>query len=65
MIPYGGMGDKGGERHMAQATDPVCGMTVDTTNAPGGSYEYENVTYHFCAPSCREDFMEDPGAYLR
>jgi YHS domain-containing protein len=34
---------------MAQATDPVCGMTVDTTNPPGGSYDYENVTYYFCA----------------
>jgi YHS domain-containing protein len=50
---------------MAHATDPVCGMSVDTEDPPGGSYDYEDVTYYFCAPSCREDFMEDPAAYLR
>ena len=50
---------------MATAIDPVCGMEVDTDNPPGGSYEYEDVIYYFCAPGCREDFAEDPPAYLR
>ena len=47
-----------------EAIDPVCGMTVDTDNPPGGSYNYEDTTYYFCAPGCREDFIEDPTAYL-
>ncbi len=50
---------------MGAATDPVCGMEVDIENPPGGSYEYEGVTYYFCSPGCREDFAEDPPAYLR
>lgn len=49
---------------MATAIDPVCGMEVDTASPPGGSFEYEGVLYYFCAPGCREDFAEEPQAYL-
>jgi Cu+-exporting ATPase len=49
---------------MAIAIDPVCGMEVDVDDPPGGSYEYAGMTYVFCAPGCREDFVEDPEAYL-
>ncbi|MDP9223288.1 MAG: YHS domain-containing protein [Actinomycetota bacterium] len=49
---------------MSEAIDPVCGMSVDASNPPGGSYNYEGVTYYFCAPGCREDFVEDPASYL-
>jgi YHS domain-containing protein len=49
---------------MATATDPVCGMDVEVENPPGGTYVYDEVTYYFCASACREDFAEDPAAYL-
>ena len=46
------------------AIDPCCGMEVDTSNPPGGSYEHEGTTYYFCARGCRLGFEEDPHAYL-
>lgn len=47
----------------AEVIDPVCGMTVavDEANRP---FEYEGVTYYFCAPGCRKAFEKDPAAYL-
>jgi hypothetical protein len=43
-------------RHSASvATDPVCGMTVDTS-APGAMRRVEHVTYYFCSPRCAERF---------
>src|ERR1700692_4937267 len=44
--------------------DPVCGMTVDSTAARGGSYTYEGVEYFFCNPKCNERFRSAPGHYL-
>ena len=44
-------------------TDPVCGITVDPTNA-AGSYDYNGKTYYFCNPSCLERFKADPQRYL-
>jgi xanthine dehydrogenase accessory factor len=48
---------------VAEARDPVCGMTVpaDESSRP---YEYEGVTYYFCCPGCRRAFVRDPAAYL-
>ncbi len=46
------------------ATDPVCKMTVDKANPPGGTAEHEGETYYFCAPGCRETFKSDPAKYL-
>jgi uncharacterized membrane protein YraQ (UPF0718 family) len=37
------------------ATDPICGMTVDTT-APGATRVLEHVTYYFCSPRCAARF---------
>lgn len=48
---------------MAQALDPVCGMTVDTETARHSS-EYEGTTYYFCSPGCKKSFDADPTAYL-
>jgi YHS domain-containing protein len=48
----------------ASAIDPVCGMTVDTANPPGGTFKYEGTTYYFCSRGCRLDFEEDPVGYL-
>jgi Cu+-exporting ATPase len=47
---------------MASATDPVCGMQVDTNTDL--SFEYEGVTYYFCGRGCRLEFEDDPGKYL-
>ena len=46
------------------ATDPVCGMKVDTANPRGGSHEHEGRAYYFCNPRCRERFAADPVAFL-
>lgn len=46
------------------AIDPVCGMEVDTTSPPGGSYEHGGITYYFCGRGCRLEFEEAPTGYL-
>ena len=51
-----------GSRQPAQATDPVCGMTV-TTDASGRPLEHDGVTYYFCRAGCRREFEADPAAY--
>jgi P-type Cu+ transporter len=43
--------------------DPVCGMEVDPATAEW-TFEFEGATYYFCSKGCRDDFMEDPTAYL-
>ena len=48
----------------AEATDPVCGMTV--TAGPGSHpFTYEGTTYYFCRAGCRSAFEKDPAAYLK
>lgn len=47
-----------------RATDPVCGMLVDMGKPPGGTYEYQGVTYYFCGPGCNRAFQKEPGPYL-
>jgi xanthine dehydrogenase accessory factor len=44
--------------------DPVCGMTVDTTEAAHTAL-YEGDTYYFCCRSCQERFVADPAQFLR
>ena len=44
--------------------DPVCGMRVSPEKA-AGSYEFEGVTYYFCARSCLAKFQASPRAYLQ
>lgn len=48
---------------MSTATDPVCGMEVDTTAAAGSS-EYEGTTYYFCSTGCKRQFDRDPKSYV-
>ncbi len=45
------------------AIDPVCGMTVDPPTA-AGRYDYNGVTYYFCAVSCLERFRRNPEQVL-
>jgi P-type Cu+ transporter len=45
------------------ATDPVCGMMVDT-HAGKPTYDYAGHTYHFCSEGCRSKFVREPARYL-
>jgi Cu+-exporting ATPase len=47
---------------MAMATDPVCGMRIDTDDA-AATAEYEGKTYYFCSQACQDAFVADPIAY--
>jgi xanthine dehydrogenase accessory factor len=48
----------------AEATDPVCGMTVATGKA-GRPLEFDGVTYYFCSAGCRSEFESNPDSYAR
>jgi Cu+-exporting ATPase len=43
--------------------DPVCGMTIDPSDAVG-HFEHKGQTYYFCAQSCLEQFRENPEQFL-
>jgi YHS domain-containing protein len=45
------------------AIDPVCKMVVDENNA-AATYEYQGKMYYFCAPGCKNAFVQDPEKYL-
>jgi xanthine dehydrogenase accessory factor len=49
---------------IAEAVDPVCGMTV-TVGESARPLRYEGVTYYFCCAGCRRTFEKDPDAYLK
>jgi Cu+-exporting ATPase len=46
-----------------QATDPVCGMTVDPAKA--ASVEHEGAKFYFCCQGCVTKFQADPARYLQ
>jgi xanthine dehydrogenase accessory factor len=46
-----------------EATDPVCGMTVDITTAQFKT-DYNGHTYYFCARGCQRSFEAEPEKYL-
>ena len=45
------------------ATDPVCGMEVDTTTSDL-KLEHDGKMYWFCSRGCMLDFGESPDTYL-
>lgn len=45
------------------ATDPVCGMSVETDGSRPTA-EHAGVTFHFCCEGCRDRFVDDPEPYL-
>jgi Cu+-exporting ATPase len=45
------------------ATDPVCGMRVDPSDAPA-TREHKGTTYYFCSVWCADRFDADADAYL-
>lgn len=46
--------------------DPVCGMTVDPSDARerGLQREYQGIDYYFCGKGCFLEFGDDPERYL-
>jgi xanthine dehydrogenase accessory factor len=50
------------ESLLAEAVDPVCGMTVAVPARE--TAESSGVTYSFCGPGCRRRFEADPARYL-
>ena len=47
---------------VAEAIDPVCGMTVAVEGAAETAV-HDGVTYYFCNPGCRQRFEADPARY--
>jgi xanthine dehydrogenase accessory factor len=52
------------ELKLAEAVDPVCGMTV-MASAASMPAEHDGITYYFCCAGCRQKFSENPDAYLK
>ncbi len=47
-----------------KARDPVCGMSVDTSNPGGGASTHNGTVYYFCGPGCKVAFEKEPESYL-
>jgi xanthine dehydrogenase accessory factor len=48
---------------LAEAVDPVCGMTVAAVSS--GPLWHDGAEYYFCCAGCRQAFEQDPGAYTK
>lgn len=51
------------KNHRTIATDPVCGMPVDSHTAKYRAEHYEQ-TYYFCSAHCHDKFVAKPDIYL-
>lgn len=49
--------------HRAIATDPVCGMQVDSHTVKHRA-EHDEQTYYFCSAHCHNKFVAEPDIYL-
>ena len=56
--------NSGGQAGGKTAKDLVCGMDVDTTASGVLKADYQDKTYYFCNPSCKETFLKNPAKYL-
>ena len=52
------------ELKLAEAVDPVCGMTVPA-NSSAMPLEHDGVTYYFCCAGCHRTFSDNPDAYIK
>jgi xanthine dehydrogenase accessory factor len=54
------------ETHKTEATDPVCGMTVNiaSARASGLTTDHKGHAYYFCGRGCKLEFEDDPEKYL-
>ena len=48
---------------MAQVTDPVCGMQLDSSQAAAQTI-YQDQVYFFCSEDCRRTFEENPKEFV-
>ena len=55
--------DEGQQPPPARATDPVCGMTVETASAKASLFQGR--AYYFCSATCRDKFEASPQAFAR
>ena len=46
-----------------EATDPVCGMTVDPATAAGKA-DHQGVRYYFCSTHCQHKFSAAPAKFI-
>jgi YHS domain-containing protein len=46
-----------------EATDPVCGMSVETATAP--TSDYKGKKYYFCSKGEKEEFDKAPATYIK
>jgi len=46
---------------MALVTDPICGMRIDTDDAPATA-EHEGEIYSLCLRACHDAFVADPAS---
>jgi xanthine dehydrogenase accessory factor len=60
----GRKGEARRELKLADAVDPVCGMTV-MANGAAMRVEHNGITYYFCCAGCRRTFEENPDAYVK
>jgi Cu+-exporting ATPase len=51
------------EKPVKEAQDPVCGMMVDTSNAP--KTEFKGKTYYFCSIDEKKEFDKAPSTYIK
>lgn len=52
-----------GHHHVAEFTDPVCGMQVDPETTPHRA-RHGDQAWYFCSAGCRSKFIDDPDRYL-
>jgi xanthine dehydrogenase accessory factor len=52
------------EPKLAEAVDPVCGMTV-RASASATPLEHDGTTYYFCCAGCQQKFNQNPDAYIK
>ena len=57
-------GAAAGRLKLAEAVDPVCGMTV-MANAAGLPLEHDGITYYFCCAGCRQTFEPKSGCLFK
>ena len=50
------------EEYAMAAKDPVCGMTIEESDA-AATAEYANRRYYFCSTVCKEQFERAPERY--
>jgi YHS domain-containing protein len=51
------------QKQPKEAQDPVCGMMVDTSNAP--KTDFKGKTYYFCSIDEKKEFDKAPTTYIK